>query len=65
MEDQPKIFEELYRGTNARSTEGSGLGLALVKRIIALHSGQIHVRSSQAEPRGTVFTIRLPETRRG
>ena len=60
-EDQPKIFEELYRGTNARSTEGSGLGLALVKRIIALHNGQIHVRSSQAEPRGTVFTIRLPE----
>jgi signal transduction histidine kinase len=36
-EDQPKIFEELYRGSNARSTEGSGLGLALVKRIIALH----------------------------
>jgi two-component system, OmpR family, sensor kinase len=64
-EDQPKIFEELYRGTNARSTEGSGLGLALVKRIIALHSGQINVRSSQAEPRGTVFTIRLPVTRRG
>jgi two-component system OmpR family sensor kinase len=64
-EDQPKIFEELYRGTNARSTEGSGLGLALVKRIIALHSGQIHIRSSQAEPRGTVFTIRLPVTRRG
>ena len=65
VEDQPKIFEELYRGTNARSTEGSGLGLALVKRIIALHNGQIHVRSSQAEPRGTVFTIRLPVTRRG
>ncbi len=64
-EDQPKIFEELYRGSNARSTEGSGLGLALVKRIIALHNGQIRVRSSQAEPRGTVFTIRLPVTRRG
>jgi len=65
MEDLPKIFEELYRGSNARSTEGSGLGLALVKRIIALHNGQINVRSSQIEPRGTVFTIRLPVTRRG
>ena len=65
MEDVPKIFEELYRGSNARSTEGSGLGLALVKRIIALHSGQINVRSSQVEPRGTVFTIRLPVTKRG
>lgn len=59
-EDVSKIFEELYRGSNARSTEGSGLGLALVNRIIQLHGGQITVRSSQEEPRGTVFTIRLP-----
>jgi two-component system OmpR family sensor kinase len=59
-EDVSKIFEELYRGSNARSTEGSGLGLALVHRIIALHGGQITVRSSQEEPRGTVFTVRLP-----
>jgi two-component system OmpR family sensor kinase len=65
LEDLPKIFEELYRGTNARSTEGSGLGLALVKRIIALHDGQVLVRSSQVEPRGTVFTIRLPVSKRG
>lgn len=64
-EDLPKVFEELYRGSNARSTEGSGLGLALVKRIIALHNGTINARSSQAEPRGTVFTIRLPVTKRG
>lgn len=63
-EDLPKIFEELYRGTNARSTEGSGLGLALVNRIVALHNGRIFVRSSQMEPRGTVFTMRLPVTRR-
>src|SRR5215216_4250989 len=64
-EDVPKAFEELYRGSNARSTEGSGLGLALVHRIIALHGGQIDVRSSQEEPRGTVFTIRLPVTKKG
>lgn len=63
-EDLPKIFEELYRGSNARSTEGSGLGLALVNRIVALHNGRIYVRSSQMEPRGTVFTMRLPVTRR-
>lgn len=65
VEDVSKIFEELYRGSNARSTEGSGLGLALVHRIIALHSGRIDVRSSQEEPRGTVFTIRLPVTKKG
>lgn len=59
-EDLSKIFEELYRGTNARSTEGSGLGLALVHRIAVLHGGGVGVRSSQNEPRGTVFTMRLP-----
>ena len=63
-EDLPKIFEELYRGANARSTEGSGLGLALVNRIVTLHGGQVYVRSRQEEPRGTVFTLRLPEMRK-
>ncbi|RPJ19314.1 MAG: sensor histidine kinase [Chloroflexi bacterium] len=58
-----RIFEELYRGSNARSTEGSGLGLALVNRIISLHGGQIEVRSRQDGPRGTVFTVRLPESK--
>jgi signal transduction histidine kinase len=55
-----KIFEELYRGANARGTEGSGLGLALVQRIVELHGGQIQVRSRQEDPSGTVFTVRLP-----
>jgi two-component system OmpR family sensor kinase len=59
-EDVSKIFEELYRGSNARGTEGSGLGLALVNRIAVLHGGGVGVRSSQNEPRGTVFTLRLP-----
>jgi two-component system OmpR family sensor kinase len=62
-EDLPKIFEELYRGSNARGIEGSGLGLALVHRIVTLHGGQIIVRSRQEDPRGTVFTLRLPEGR--
>ena len=60
LEDLSKIFEELYRGSNARGTEGSGLGLALVNRIVTLHRGGVGVRSSQIEPRGTVFTLRLP-----
>ena len=62
-EDVSKIFEELYRGSNARTTEGSGLGLALVNRIVYLHGGQIDVRSRQNGPRGTVFTVRLPEAK--
>jgi two-component system, OmpR family, sensor kinase len=59
-----KIFEELYRGVNARGIEGSGLGLALARRIVALHDGQMEVRSRQDDPRGTVFTVRLPATKR-
>jgi two-component system OmpR family sensor kinase len=60
----PKIFEELYRGVNARGTEGSGLGLALTRRIVVLHDGTLEVRSRQDDPRGTVFTVRLPVARR-
>jgi signal transduction histidine kinase len=59
-DDLQSVFEELYRGANARGVEGSGLGLALAQRIANLHEGQIIVRSHQSEPRGTVFTMRLP-----
>lgn len=62
-DDLPKIFEELYRGSNSRGTEGSGLGLALVNRIVTLHGGQLEVRSRHQNPHGTVFTVRLPEGR--
>lgn len=62
-DDLGSVFEELYRGTNARGVDGSGLGLALAHRIVDLHGAQIAVRSHQAEPRGTVFTLRLPISR--
>ncbi|HEX9013304.1 MAG TPA: HAMP domain-containing sensor histidine kinase [Anaerolineaceae bacterium] len=57
-EDLPRIFEELYRGANARGFEGSGLGLALVQLIVARHGGDVSVRSRPGQ--GTVFTVRLP-----
>jgi two-component system OmpR family sensor kinase len=60
MEEQQRIFEDLYRGENARETEGSGLGLPLARRIIQLHGGEISLRSNPALGRGTVFIIRLP-----
>jgi len=59
-EDLPRVFEELYRGTNARSAEGSGLGLSLVQRVIERHGGDISVRSRQSDQKGTVFKVRLP-----
>ena len=59
-QDQQRIFEDLYRGENAREAEGSGLGLALARRIIQLHAGEISLRSDPTQGRGSVFTIRLP-----
>jgi two-component system, OmpR family, sensor kinase len=60
-EDLPRVFEELYRGSNARGFEGSGLGLSLVQRIIARHNGEVTVRSRSGQtPGGTVFAVRLP-----
>lgn len=56
--DLPYIFEELYRGANARGYEGSGLGLALVRAIVKRHGGSVSVRSRLRQ--GTVFTVRLP-----
>ncbi|MGA9350021.1 MAG: HAMP domain-containing sensor histidine kinase [Anaerolineae bacterium] len=52
------VFEELYRGQGARGTEGSGLGLALVRTIVERHGGTVTVRSREGE--GTVFTLHLP-----
>lgn len=62
-EDQPRIFEELYRGANAGGSEGSGLGLALVQRIVARHGGSVAVRSRPDGEGGggTVFSVRLPQ----
>ena len=57
-EEIPQIFEELYRGQNARGIPGSGLGLKLVERIAELHNGTVQVRSKPEV--GTVFTIKLP-----
>lgn len=57
-EDLPHIFEELYRGQQAKRVEGSGLGLTLVHKIITLQGGEIDVRSREAH--GTVMSVRLP-----
>jgi two-component system OmpR family sensor kinase len=57
-EDLPHIFEELYRGQQAKRVEGSGLGLTLVHKIITLQGGEITVRSR--ETHGTVMSVRLP-----
>ncbi len=57
-EETPHVWEELYRGQEARGVPGSGLGLALVQAIAERHDGQVNVRSRAGQ--GTVFTMRLP-----
>lgn len=60
MDEQTRrrLFEKFYQGDTSHASEGSGLGLALCKRIVDLHSGTIDVQSSPG--RGTVFEVRLP-----
>ena len=56
----PRLFDRFHRIENvpSRSNEGSGIGLALVRELVALHGGSI--AASAAEPDGTVFTVRIP-----
>lgn len=53
-----RIFEKFYQGDEAHSSEGNGLGLPLVKRIIDLCHGNIQVESTLNK--GTTFIIKLP-----
>ena len=57
-EIQKHIFEKFYQGDSSRKTEGNGLGLALVKRIVDLCKGEISVES--APGKGASFAISLP-----
>jgi two-component system, OmpR family, sensor kinase len=57
-EELPLVIEELYRGSNTRDVAGSGLGLAMVQRIVERHGGQLELRSRQGQ--GTIATVQLP-----
>jgi len=57
-EEINRIWEELYRGEQARGVPGSGLGLPLVRAIIEKHGGSVELRSRPNQ--GTVFSVRLP-----
>jgi signal transduction histidine kinase len=56
----PRIFERFHRArsTQARTHEGTGIGLALVQELVRLLGGEIRVTS--VEGKGTVFIVKLP-----
>ncbi|MEH1841864.1 MAG: ATP-binding protein [Nostoc sp.] len=60
LEELPRIFERFHRIRNvqARSYEGSGIGLALVQELVHLHSGTVNMESALGK--GTTFTVTLP-----
>jgi len=58
-ETAKRLFEKFYQGNASHSSEGSGLGLPLVKRIIEIHKGTITVKSEIGE--GSTLRIEIPK----
>jgi len=56
--DIPHIFDRYYKASNQKTQQSTGLGLAIAKRIITLHDGDIHVKSLPGIE--TTFSIQLP-----
>ena len=53
-----RIFDKFYQGDKSRATEGNGLGLSLVKRILELENGNVEVDSEPGK--GTSLIVSIP-----
>jgi signal transduction histidine kinase len=56
-EEKKKIFNKFYQSDESHSSVGNGIGLAIVKRVVELHRGDIIVESESDKVR---FVVRLP-----
>jgi len=59
--EQAQVFDRFYRGTAARGTPGTGMGLAIVRQIAEAHGGTLTLNSSADA--GTTFTLSFPRQR--
>src|SRR5262249_14116748 len=57
-EELPRLAERHYRGSRSGAIEGSGLGLFIVRAVVAAHGGAMRIASGIG--RGTTVTVSLP-----
>jgi len=57
-DELPYVFDRFWRGTHARATTGSGVGLTVVAELVAAHTGTVAVDTDSG--RGTRFVVTLP-----
>jgi signal transduction histidine kinase len=58
-EKREKIFGKFYQGDESHATEGNGIGLAIVKRVVDLHGGTVEITCKDGM---TSFTVTLPRS---
>jgi PAS domain S-box-containing protein len=60
--DQERVFKEFEQvdSSYGRQQQGTGLGLALTKRLVEMHGGNIRVESEGVEGKGSTFTFSIP-----